>query len=89
MLTVQKNRLYLNRSYLCRIQGLKEGKYMVINKQDGNTTIPYIEELGLFIGTDVKVGRCGDDGFKPVETYVYIIKEAVRSSGKITLWVYG
>ena len=89
MLTVQKNRLYLNRSYLCRIQGLKEGKYTIINKQDGNTTIPYIEELGLFIGIDVKVGSGGDDGFKPVETYVYIIKEAVRSSGKITLWVDG
>ena len=65
MLTVQKNRLYLNRSYLCRIQGLKEGKYTIINKQDGNTTIPYIEELGLFIGIDVKVGSGGDDGFKP------------------------
>lgn len=71
------------------MEGLKEGRYTIINRQKGNVVTPYIEELGLFIGVDVKVGRFGDDGFKPVETYVYIIKEIVRSSGRVTLFVYG
>lgn len=91
MLIYKNKRLYFNGSYLCCIESIPKGRYTLVNKycQEAKRHLTSIEELGLFIGKDIKVGRMDDSGFRPVDTYKMIIFHIVRDSGKQTLWIDG